>query len=141
MEKARLPSPAEHPSFQKHRRELWRQILLPVIVAALALIAVVALVIVATFSRGGDVARWSAISTIWIVIPILIAGLLFLIVLAAMIYGMASLLKLIPPYTGYAQRIFWRAQGHIQRGADMVVRPVLGLEGALATIRSIFGIK
>ena len=110
-------------------------------VATLALIVVVALVTVSTFQRGGDVARWSAISTIWIVIPIIIAALIFLVLLGALIYGMAQLLKWIPPYTGYAQRIVWRAQGHIQRGADMVVRPVLGIEGVLATVRSIFGIK
>lgn len=141
MEKAQLPSPAEHPSFQKHRRELWTQILVPVIIAALALVAVIVLIALATFRSGGDVARWAAISTIWIVIPILILSLIFLVLLAALIYGMASLLKLIPPYTGYAQRIVWRAQGYIQRGADIVARPVLGLEGALATIRSFFGMK
>ena len=110
-------------------------------VAALALIAVVTLVTVSTFRRGGDVARWSAISTIWIVIPVIIATLILLILLGTLIYGMAQLLKWIPPYSGQAQRIVWRAQGYIQRGADMVARPILGFEGALATIRSIFGIK
>lgn len=141
MEKAQLPSPAEHPSYQKHRRELWRQILLPVITAALAFIAVVVLVTVTTFWREGDVARWAAISTIWIVIPVIIVTIIFLALLGAMIVGMAQLLKWIPPYSGLAQRYVWRAQGYIQRGADIVARPVLGLEGILATIRSFFGMK
>ena len=141
MEKAQLPSPAEHPSFQKHRRELWTQILLPVILAGVGLAVLVALIAIATFRSGGDVERWAAISTIWIIIPIIFVGLIVFVLLAALIYGMASLLKLIPPYSGQAQRIVWRAQGYIQRGADIVARPVLGLEGILATIRSFFGMK
>ena len=141
MEKAQLPSLAEHPSYQQHRRELWRQILLPVILAGVILIAVVVLIAIVTFRQGGDVERWAAISAIWIIIPILVVGLIILVLFAAMIYGMAQLLKWIPPYTGYAQRIVWRAQGYIQRGADMVARPVLGLEGILATIRGFFGRK
>ena len=141
MEKAQLPSSAEHPSFQKHRRELWTQVLLPVIFAALVVIAIATLTAVATFRQDGDVARWAAVSTIWIVIPILIAGLILLVIFLGMIYGMASLLKLIPPYTGYAQRIVWRAQGYIQRGADMAARPILGFEGIMASIRRFFGAK
>ena len=141
MEKAQLPSPADHPSYQQHRRELWRQILFPVILAGLALALLVALIAVATFQRGGDVERWAAISTIWIVIPVIIVTLVFLILLGAMIYGMAQLLKWIPPYSGLAQRYVWRAQGYIQRGADMVVRPILGLEGFLSTVRNFFGKK
>ena len=141
MEKARLPSPAEHPSFQKHRRELWTQILAPVLIAALVLLAVVVLTTVATFRAEGDVGRWSAISTIWIVIPILFVGLIFIIIFLAMIYGMARLLKFIPPYTGYAQKIVWRAQGAIQRGSDAVAKPILGLDGIAASIKRLFGIK
>ncbi|MBV6396643.1 MAG: hypothetical protein HFACDABA_02243 [Anaerolineales bacterium] len=141
MEKAKLPSPAEHPSFQKHRREVRAQILVPVGSAALIVVAVVILTVIATFRQGGDVARWSAISTIWIIVPILILSLIFLAALIAMIYGMAQLLNLIPPYTGQAQRIFWRAQGYIQRGADLAARPILGLEGLFATVRSFFGRK
>lgn len=115
--------------------------MLPVIVAALVITAVVFLTTIATFRQEGDVARWAAISTIWIIVPILVVSLIFLVLLAALIYGMASLLKLIPPYTGYVQRIVWRAQGYIQRSADMVARPILGFEGIMATIRSFFGSK
>lgn len=117
------------------------QVLTPVIISGLILFAMIVLIVYVTFWKEGDVARWSAISTIWIIVPVIILSLIFLVLLVALIYGMASLLKLIPPYTGYAQRIVWRAQGQIQRGADMVARPVLGLEGILATIRTFFGMK
>lgn len=141
MEKARLPSPAEHPSYQNHRHQLWTQILLPLLAALLIVIAVIVVIALATFRDDGDVERWAAISTIWLVIPLIAAGLLLLIVFSAMIYGMARLLALIPPYTGYAQRAVWRIEGYIKRGADEAIKPILALDGAIATFRRLLGIK
>jgi hypothetical protein len=137
MEKAQLPTP-EHLSYRKHQRELWTQILLPVLIAALIVLAVIGLIIYVTFFKEGDVARWSAISTIWIVLPVIVVCVIFLVLIVAICYGMARLLKLIPPYTGLAQRYVWRGQGYVQRGADMLARPVLGLESLAATIRNLF---
>lgn len=141
MEKARLPSPAEHPSFQKHRRELWTKILVPMLIATLIILAVATLTGIAAFRDNGDVARWAAISTIWIVLPAMGAGLLVLIIFIGLIYGMARLLQLIPPYSGYAQRIVWRIEGYVKRGADMAVQPILFLDEITAALKRLFGIK
>lgn len=139
MEKARLPSPAEHPSYKKHRRELWTQILLPLLLAVVGALAVIVLTAVATFRPGGDVERWAAISTIWIVIPLMAGELLLLIVFLGLIYGMARLLAFLPPYTEQAQKFLWRIESYTKRGADMAVKPILALEGVTATIRRLFG--
>ncbi len=141
MEKARLPSPAEHPSYQKHRRELWMKILLPMLVAVAVIVAIAALTGIAAFRAQSEVGRWAAISTIWIVLPIMAAGLLLLIIFIGIIYGMARLLALIPAYTGYAQRIVWRIEGYIRRGADASIKPVLVVEGIIATFKRLFGVK
>ena len=141
MEKARLPSPAEHPSYQKHRRELWTKILLPMLAAVAIIVAVATLTGIAAFQEESEVGRWAAISTIWIVLPILAAGLLLLVVFIAVIYGMARLLALVPAYTGYAQRIVWRIEGLVKRGADGAIQPVLALEGVLASLKRLAGIK
>ena len=141
MKKARLPSPAEHPSYQKHRRELWMKILLPMLVAVAMIVAIAALTGIAAFRAESEVGRWAAISTIWIILPIMAAGLLLLIIFIGIIYGMARLLALIPAYTGYAQKIVWRVEGYVRRGADMAVRPILALEGIATTIKRLFGVK
>ena len=141
MEKAQLPIPAEHSSFKKHRRQLWTQILVPLLVVVLILIAVIVLTVFSTFQENGDVERWAAISTMWIVIPILIAGLLVLVVFGGMVYGMARLLAVIPPYSGQAQKFIWRVEGYIRRGANMAVKPVLALDGILAAVQRLFGIE
>jgi hypothetical protein len=105
------------------------------------MVAVATLTGIATFRENSDVGRWAAISTIWIIIPVMGAGLLVLVIFIGLIYGMARLLKLIPPYTGHAQKIIWRIEGAIQRGADAAVKPILALEGITATIKRFTGIK
>jgi hypothetical protein len=141
MEKAQLPSPAEHPSYQRHRRELWRKILAPLLVAAALLLALSGWIGYAAFAQEGDVGRWAAISTIWIVIPVMCGGVLVLALFLGMAYGMARLLQVIPPYTGHIQRVVWRVEGYVKRGADMVVKPIFGVEGVFAAIRRFFGSK
>lgn len=141
MEKARLPASAEHPSYQRHRRELWRKILAPLLISVAVILAIAVWTGIATFRDNGEVGRWAAISTIWIVIPIMCAGVVVFAIFGGLIYGMARLLNVIPPYTAYVQRLVWRAQGYIKRGADMVVKPIFGVEGILATIRRLFGSK
>ena len=141
MEKARLPSPAERSSVEKHRRELWMQILVPLLVAVAVIVAIAALTGIAAFHNNGEVERWAAISTIWIVLPIMVAGLIILIIFVGLVYGMARLLQLIPPYTGQAQKIAWRIESTIRRGAEMAVKPILQVNGFLASIARIFGSK
>ncbi len=141
MEKARLPSPAEHPSYQQHRRQLWTQILIPILVVTLILLAVTVITSIATFRGNGEVERWAAISTIWIILPLLSAGLLVLIFFVALIYGLAKLLAILPPYSGQAQKIVWRIEGIVRRFTDGAVKPFLAWEGITAAVKRLTGIK
>jgi hypothetical protein len=75
------------------------------------------------------------------VIPIMGAGLLVLIIFIGSLYGMARLLALIPPYTGYAQKLVWRAEGFVKRATDAAVQPIVELGAILATIRRMIGSK
>lgn len=141
MEKARLPSPAEHPSYQKHRRQLWIQILIPLLGVVAVILTTATIASIATFSHEGDVARWAAISTIWMIIPVMGAGLLLLLIFIGLIYALARLLQLVPPYTGHFQKITWRVESAIKRGADSSVKPILALEGITAAIKRLTGLK
>ncbi len=141
MEKAHLPSPVEHESFKTHRRDLARQILLPILLTTAAILAVAVLTGIATFRDGGEVERWAAISTIWIVTPIMATGLIFLLIVGGLIYLMARLLKLIPPYTDKAQKFVWRVEGYVRQGADMAARPILAVEELAAMFKKLFGLK
>lgn len=136
--KAKLPHP-EHYSYQLHRKQRNTQIILPIIISAVLLVGLIVLISIATFKQGGDVGRWAAISTIWIIIPVLIAGLVTLLVLIGLIYLMARALQGLPYYTSIAQDYIYKARGYIIRGADMAVKPILALDGWLESIKAFFG--
>lgn len=134
----RLKTAPVHYSYLKHRRQLMRQIVLPMALSALALAGMIVWISIVTFNQGGDVGRWAAISTIWVIIPMLVGGLVTLAILGGLIYGMARLLSAIPYYTGIAQEYVILARGYIIRGADMAVRPILKLNEWLQTAKAFF---
>lgn len=138
--KAKIHQPV-HESYQRHRRELAWQIILPMVLTAILFIALIVLINIATFNEGGDVARWAAISTIWIVIPIMVTMLAFLALLGVIIYYLGKLLNITPTYTGIAQDYVYKAAGYIKRAADAIVKPILLLDGLGAGIKAFFGRK
>ena len=137
---AKIPQPV-HESYLKHRKQLMWQIILPIVLTSLLILALIVLINIAAFRDNGDVARWAAVSTIWIVIPIMIGLVIFLVLLAGLIYLMARLLNITPTYTGLAQDYVHKAAGYIKRGADMVVKPIFFLDELGAGIKAFFGKK
>ena len=138
--KAVLPKPV-HESYQRHRRQLISQILLPMVIAALLFVAMIVLINVATFRSNGDVARWAAISTLWIVIPIMIGSLVFLAILVGLVYLMKRLLNITPVYTGLAQDFVHKLMIRIRLLADQLVKPVIFWDSVGASINRLVGRK
>jgi len=116
---------------------MW-QIVLPMVLTSLLLIGLIVLISVATFRDNGDVARWAAISTIWIVAPIVFGMVFFLALLCGLIYLMAKLLNITPTYTGMAQDYVNLAVSYIKRATEAIIKPVLELNGILASITAFF---
>jgi hypothetical protein len=138
--KATLPQP-EHESYQRHRRQLTRQIILPVVLATLLMIALFVLIGFATFRDQGDVGRWAAISTMWILIPILVGGVVTIAILGGLVYLMARLLGILPSYTGLAQDYVQLGALYVQRFTEAAVKPVFAVDGLAAYFKAIFGRK
>jgi hypothetical protein len=135
--KAILPS-HQHASYQAHRQQLLWQILLPIILAVLACLGLITLISLATFQSGGDVGRWAAISTIWILLPLLFAGVLLFLLLGSIIYLLARLLNLLPTYTALAQNYTFRGAARLRAISNAAVQPIFFLEGLNASIKAIF---
>ena len=113
-----------HESYKRHRKQLIWQIILPMVLTAILFIGLVVLINIATFRDNGDVGRWAAISTIWISIPIIIVALVFLAVLAGIVYLLMRLLQIAPIYTGKAQDFAYKIAGYVRRAADAAVKPI-----------------
>ena len=101
-------------------------------------IALIVLIGFATFRDNGDVARWAAVSTIWIVIPIIIGMVIITALLLGLVYLMYKLLNITPTYTGVAQDYVNKAAIYIKRGTDAVAKPIINLNGILASISAFF---
>ena len=138
--KAVLPQPV-HESYRRYRRQRALQIILPVVLAMLLFIAMIVMVSVATFGYNGDVARWAAISTMWISIPVCIMGLVFLALLVGMIYLFARLLGIAPHYTGRAQDFVHKIAIRIRLLADKTVKPIIFLNSIGASANRLLGRK
>jgi hypothetical protein len=131
--------PPEHYSYLLHRRQRNAQIILPVVLSALGFAGLIVLVSLGAFQSGGDVGRWAAVSTIWIILPMMIAGLILLAVLIVLIFLLARMLAILPYYTGMAQDAVHRVGGYIMRGADLAVKPILVVNGWLETVKAFLG--
>ncbi|HEX8991243.1 MAG TPA: hypothetical protein VF784_06160 [Anaerolineales bacterium] len=121
---SRHPTPT-HASYRAHRRQVTWQILAPVIVASLLLLAAAVLVSLAAAHGGGDIGRWAAISTIWLLIPVLFVGLVLLLILVAIAYVMGLATEFIPPYTRKAQVFVSHVEAGVRRAASVAYRPRL----------------
>jgi hypothetical protein len=131
--------PDNHLSYRNHRRQFWVQIFLPMILAALLIVVIAVLTGIAAFGKYGEAPRWAAISTIWLVIPVMVFGLLFLAILIGLIYLLAQALKTSPPYTAKAQYYVNRATSAAKRYSDATIKPVMFLQGIAASIKTLFG--
>ena len=130
-----------HPSYQNHRHQFWLQIFLPMILAVLLILVVAVITSVSAFGANGDSPRWAAISTIWLVIPVMFFSFLFLVILAGLVYLLARGLKVIPPYTSKAQYYVNLAASETKRFSDMATQPVLFIEEIKASLKAIFGLN
>ena len=135
--KATIPQPV-HESYKRHRKQLVWQIILPIVLTVLLFSALIVLISFATFREGGDVARWAAISTIWIVMPIMLVMLIFLALLVGLVYLMMKLLNITPTYTSLAQDYVYKAESYIKRATEAIIKPVLQLNGILASVIAFF---
>ena len=136
--KPELPKP-EHYSYKLHRKQVGTQIVLPVVLAGILMIVMIVIIGLATFRDGGDVARWAAISTIWMIIPALFIGLVGLAVTIGLIYLFAKLLDILPIYTGIAQDYVNKARSYIIHAADRAVRPIIAFNGFMSKVKAFFG--
>ena len=136
--KEEIPRPV-HPSYLKHRKDRSWKIIFPVVLSMVLCVGLTVLINVATFRGGADVARWGAISTMWIAIPAMLGMLIFLVLLVGIIYLLARLLNIAPNYTVMAQDFFYKVEGYARQFADAAAKPIISINALGASISRIFG--
>ena len=131
MDKLPVPQPARF-SYIKHRQDVNRQIILPVAFVAVMIGLLAALTWFATFMRGGDVDKWAAIATIWMVLPAMVLMPVVLAVAWGVVYLLGRLLKVSPRYTGIAQAYVLWFNAQIVLRTDKIILPLIQLQAWLS---------
>jgi hypothetical protein len=132
--------PSRSPSLLRHKRQLWWQILLPVLLAILFGLAVAVLVVMDGLSGSAQTRLWADISTIWLVIPLLALAMIVVVILVILILGLDRLTRLLPGYTGRIQGFFARAATRVTRIINGVARPIIWIRQAGDSLRSFLSI-
>ncbi len=113
----------QHASYRLHRRQVVWQVILPVVLAGLCLIAVAVLVSMAVAASNPQVARWADVATMWISIPAMFGTLVLLALLIALAWAVGKGAGFIPPYTHKAQVFVSEVEKRVKQGASYAYRP------------------
>jgi ABC-type dipeptide/oligopeptide/nickel transport system permease component len=133
----RPPLPARNPITQDlHQRQVLWQVFVPMILGAIIVILLGVLVSVA--ASAAQIVRFSDISIILLIMPTFLVGVLFLAIFGALIFLLAKMIQLLPPYARLAQIYLERFTGMLNRAADMAANPLLSFESKLAGFKTIF---
>lgn len=130
-----LPTP--NPATQGiHRREISRQVILPLVIALIVFIGVGVWLI---WNGIGTVERWAQIAMIFMLLFGLALGLLIFSVTVGLLFLITQVLRIIPPYTRLAQDAITKINRGVKTGADISVRPVIELQKFLAIVDVLLG--
>lgn len=120
--------PIERPnrvSYVKHRQDVTKQIILPVVFVAIMVGVLAVLVFIATFFQAGDVARWASVAIIWMVIPFMLLLLVILAATVGLVYLLTRTLEVTPRYTGLIQAYVLLINEQIIFWVNRIVQPIL----------------
>lgn len=127
------------PSFRKHQKQVIWQILVPVIAAAVVFLALGLLMVLTPSLSTSRTGHWAAISLIWLISPLIILALLFLLLNIGLIYLTNKLLRVLPPYLRVGQVYSQVMVLRVKAFCDRLARPFIrwgGWTAGFQTLRS-----
>jgi hypothetical protein len=118
---------------QKHRKEVFWQITIPL---AIGLIIVLAMAVGVTFASAPQASRLADISLIWLILPTMIIFLVFLVLTAGLAYGVIWLIGNLPPLAFRAHKFLIQLSVTVRKLSDKSVEPILRVESLKASLRA-----
>lgn len=115
------------------RQKLW-QIIFPLI---LGVILALVFGVLAGLAQSDSASRWADISLIFLLIPVMVVSVLFLAILAALVYLMIRVLRFVPPVALKVQNVFAQVEQRIRTGSNLAVEPILRVQSWLASLRAL----
>ena len=113
---------------RRHRRQMFWQVLLPIILTGLGLAAAVVWLVLNANGAAPANTTLRDVSLVFIFLPMLALFLVLMVAAGALIYGLSRLYKAVPDFSGKALGFLNLVQGKIRIGADAAVQPFIGIQ-------------
>jgi hypothetical protein len=136
MTENEIPKERNPVTHQAHRREVFWQITLPIILGV-SIILGLAIWTIVYAAQGGGTTHAAGTSLIFLIIPTMIMGLVLLVSRAGFAYAVIWLNQNLPPYAKQVQDIFDLIKERVRYYADRLVEPVLRWHSTQAGISAL----
>ena len=110
-----------------HKKQTFWQIFAPLAITVILFILISVTAAISSSTNYDLSLHWANVSAVFLLIPVLLASLIFLVVLGGLVFGLAKLLSIIPPYFGQAILFFNQASEAVLNGADKIIAPILSI--------------
>ena len=127
-------------SAREHQRQILWQVWVPLSLGILLVLGLAALTIIGANRGSAAVTKWSHLSAVIMLIPVLFFGIVILAILSAAIYGIAKALKILPVYTRLVQAYAQLISITIKVRSDQFLQPVFKVGGWLASVQRFWSV-
>lgn len=127
MEQNETDSYFETPAVKAHKQQRTWQIIFPVVLVSILLLAGLVFLILRNGRFSPGLAEVSGAAAVLVILPVLFGSLFFLAILAFIIYGLGKLKAVIPHAGLKVLQFMEKARWKIRKGADISVQPIVSL--------------
>ena len=120
-------------TYKDFRRQITWQIIIPIVVGFLILVA---LGVLAALGGNAAVARWADISLIWLILSWILFALILTIVFAGLAVLVYLIIKGLPSYALQAQDLIFELGVKVREASDAAVEPVMRAQSYNAGLRA-----
>jgi hypothetical protein len=116
----------------QHRREVFWQIILPLVIGILLLLAALGAIIFSATQPVSELRRWADTSLVWIILPSLFFAFILLAIMVGFVYVLSRITGAVPRIAFRIQQFIERGGSQITRLADLMVEPILRIQAIWA---------
>lgn len=120
------PGSTRVPPNPRHTRQVFWQITFPLILAAVIVLAAAVLVVLGSQRGLVSAGQMASISIIWMIAPLIIIVVIFLLFTAGMIFLLSRAIRVLPVYTRLIQLWVQIFGLRVENFMDLLARPAIG---------------
>lgn len=132
-----IPPPRNPVTHAAHKREVFWQITVPLVVIVFLCAGMSGLVIWSAAVSNPNISRWADVSFIWLTPPVILGLLITLVLVGGLAFGIIKLVQVLPPYARIVQDFFVKVLVKTRQISDQLVAPLIQTKGLAAGAREL----